>query len=69
MGIVAASLYIVVLSLNFYSANELYSLGPVSLAAQSVLLVSCSTTYQAPYALAIAGSVRFVRLSPGPILH
>lgn len=34
------------------------SLGPVALATQSVLLVSCSTTYQAPFALSIASSVR-----------
>ncbi|KAF8531340.1 mate-domain-containing protein [Gautieria morchelliformis] len=33
-------------------------LGPVSLAAQSVLLVSCSTSYQAPFALSVATSVR-----------
>ena len=36
------------------------SLGPVSLAAQSVLLVSASTSYQAPFALSIATSVRWV---------
>ncbi|KAH9831196.1 MATE efflux family protein [Rhodofomes roseus] len=33
-------------------------LGPVALATQSVLLVSCSTTYQAPFALSVATSVR-----------
>ena len=33
-------------------------LGPVVLAAQSVLLVSASTTFQAPYALSIAAAVR-----------
>ncbi|CCL99774.1 uncharacterized protein FIBRA_01796 [Fibroporia radiculosa] len=33
-------------------------LGPVSLATQSVLLVSASTTYQAPFALSVATSVR-----------
>ncbi|KAF8634844.1 hypothetical protein AX17_004092 [Amanita inopinata Kibby_2008] len=33
-------------------------LGPVALATQSVLLVSASTTYQAPFALSIATSVR-----------
>jgi len=33
-------------------------LGPVSLAAQSVLLVSSSSTYQAPFALSVATSVR-----------
>jgi len=33
-------------------------LGPVSLATQSVLLVSASTTFQAPYALSIAAAVR-----------
>lgn len=36
------------------------SLGPVSLATQSVLLVSASTTYQAPFALSVAVSVRYV---------
>ncbi|KAH8083292.1 MATE efflux family protein [Cristinia sonorae] len=33
-------------------------LGPVSLATQSVLLVSASTTFQAPFALSVATSVR-----------
>ncbi|KAF8317793.1 mate-domain-containing protein [Cantharellus anzutake] len=33
-------------------------LGPVALASQSVLLVSCSSSYQAPYALSVAASVR-----------
>lgn len=33
-------------------------LGPVVLASQSVLLVSASTTFQAPYALSIAAAVR-----------
>ena len=33
-------------------------LGPVVLAAQSVLLVSASTTFQAPYALSVATTVR-----------
>ncbi|PCH45028.1 MATE efflux protein [Wolfiporia cocos MD-104 SS10] len=33
-------------------------LGPVALATQSVLLVSASTTYQAPFALSVATSVR-----------
>ena len=33
-------------------------LGPVALAAHSVLLVSSSTTFQAPYALSIAAVVR-----------
>jgi len=35
-------------------------LGPVSLATQSVLLVSASTTFQAPFALGVATSVRCV---------
>lgn len=39
---------------------NLTSLGPVSLATQSVLLVSASTTYQAPFALSVAVSVRYV---------
>ena len=33
-------------------------LGPVVLATQSVLLVSASTTFQAPYSLSIAAAVR-----------
>ncbi|EJD39135.1 multidrug/Oligosaccharidyl-lipid/Polysaccharide flippase [Auricularia subglabra TFB-10046 SS5] len=33
-------------------------LGPVALATQSILLVSASTTYQAPYAVSVAASVR-----------
>ncbi|ESK88255.1 multidrug oligosaccharidyl-lipid polysaccharide flippase [Moniliophthora roreri MCA 2997] len=33
-------------------------IGPVALASQSVLLVSASTTFQAPYALGVATSVR-----------
>ncbi|GJE86748.1 MATE efflux family protein [Phanerochaete sordida] len=37
-------------------------LGPTALAAQSVLLVSASTTYQAPFALAVAASVRIGNL-------
>ncbi|KAF8525863.1 MATE efflux family protein [Hysterangium stoloniferum] len=34
------------------------NMGPTALAAQSVLLVSASTSYQAPYALSVATSVR-----------
>jgi len=37
-------------------------LGPVSLATQSVLLVSASTAFQAPFALAVAVSVRIGNL-------
>ncbi|KAH9855642.1 MATE efflux family protein [Lenzites betulinus] len=37
-------------------------LGPTALATQSVLLVSASTTYQAPYALSVASSVRIGNL-------
>ncbi|KAI5118900.1 hypothetical protein M0805_002816 [Coniferiporia weirii] len=37
-------------------------IGPVALATQSVLLVSASTSYQAPYALSIAASVRIGNL-------
>ncbi|PBK72495.1 MATE efflux family protein [Armillaria solidipes] len=37
-------------------------LGPVALAAQSVLLVSASTTFQAPFALSVAASVRIGNL-------
>jgi hypothetical protein len=35
-------------------------LGPTILAAQSVLLVSASATFQAPFALGVGGSVRWV---------
>ncbi|KAI9458930.1 MATE efflux family protein [Lactarius psammicola] len=38
------------------------SLGPTVLAAQSVLLVSASTTFQAPFALSVASSVRIGNL-------
>ncbi|KAI0746552.1 MATE efflux family protein [Daedaleopsis nitida] len=37
-------------------------LGPTALATQSVLLVSASTTYQAPFALSVAASVRIGNL-------
>ncbi|KAF7979304.1 hypothetical protein HWV62_43024 [Athelia sp. TMB] len=37
-------------------------LGPVTLAAQSVLLVSASTTFQAPFAMGVAVSVRIGNL-------
>lgn len=37
-------------------------LGPVALASQSVLLVSASTTFQAPFALGVASSVRIGNL-------
>lgn len=37
-------------------------LGPEALATQSVLLVSASTTYQAPFALSVASSVRIGNL-------
>ncbi|KAJ7669264.1 MATE efflux family protein [Mycena polygramma] len=37
-------------------------LGPVSLATQSILLSSASTTYQAPFALSVATSVRIGNL-------
>ncbi|KAL0575224.1 ethionine resistance protein [Marasmius crinis-equi] len=37
-------------------------ISPVALASQSVLLVSASTTFQAPYALAVATSVRIGNL-------
>ncbi|KAF7291886.1 RNA helicase [Mycena indigotica] len=37
-------------------------LGPISLAAQSILLSSASTTYQAPFALSVASSVRIGNL-------
>lgn len=35
-----------------------FRLGPVALATQSVLLVSSSTTFQAPFALGVATAVR-----------
>ncbi|ETW75964.1 multidrug flippase [Heterobasidion irregulare TC 32-1] len=38
------------------------SLGPVALATQSVLLVSASTAFQAPFALSVAASVRIGNL-------
>lgn len=37
-------------------------MGPTALAAQSVLLVSCSTTYQVPFSLGVATSVRIGQL-------
>ena len=37
-------------------------IGPEALATQSVLLVSASTTYQAPFALSVAASVRIGNL-------
>jgi len=37
-------------------------LGPISLAAQSVLLVTASTSWQAPYAMSVASSVRIGNL-------
>jgi len=37
-------------------------LGPTALAAQSVLLVSASTTYQAPFALSVSSAVRIGNL-------
>ncbi|KIK59159.1 hypothetical protein GYMLUDRAFT_74691 [Collybiopsis luxurians FD-317 M1] len=37
-------------------------LGPTALASQSVLLVSCSTSYQVPFALGVATSVRIGQL-------
>ncbi|KAF8553296.1 mate-domain-containing protein [Imleria badia] len=43
----------------YYAASQL---GPVTLAAQSVLLLSSSTTYQAPFALSVATSVRMGNL-------
>ncbi|ELU44319.1 multidrug/Oligosaccharidyl-lipid/Polysaccharide flippase [Rhizoctonia solani AG-1 IA] len=45
------------------AANKLFlRLGPVALAAQSVLLVSSSTSYQAPFALGVATTVRIGNL-------
>jgi multidrug resistance protein, MATE family len=40
-------------------SNSLTSLGAASLAAQSVLLISSSTVYQAPLSLSIAAAVRW----------
>ena len=37
-------------------------LGPIALATQSVLLVSASSTFQAPFSLSIAASVRIGNL-------
>lgn len=42
-------------------------LGPTVLATQSVLLVSASTTFQAPFALSVATSVRYVRMALAPV--
>ncbi|KAF9224731.1 MATE efflux family protein [Gyrodon lividus] len=42
--------------------NHVSSLGPVSLATQSVLLSTTSCTFQAPYALGVATSVRIGNL-------
>ncbi|KIY65757.1 MATE efflux family protein [Cylindrobasidium torrendii FP15055 ss-10] len=50
------------LSASLQVILHLDRLGPVALATQSVLLVSCSTTYQAPFALSIASSVRIGNL-------
>ena len=43
---------------NFVNGQAQNSLGPTVLAAQSVLLVSASTMYQAPFALSVASAVR-----------
>lgn len=50
------------LALTRISPVAASQLGPISLATQSVLLVSASTTYQAPYALSVAASVRIGNL-------
>jgi len=51
-------------------ANNLIRLGPTALAAQSVLLVSASSTFQAPFALGVATSVRWgFFLSPPDVLR
>jgi len=42
--------------------SSICRLGPVVLASQSVLLVSASTTFQAPFALSVAASVRIGNL-------
>ncbi|EMD31953.1 hypothetical protein CERSUDRAFT_59308 [Gelatoporia subvermispora B] len=44
------------------NAHAIFRLGPVALATQSVLLVSASTTFQAPFALSVATSVRIGNL-------
>ena len=46
---------------QFFLTDAPPRLGPVALATQSVLLVSASTTFQAPFALGVATSVRCVR--------
>lgn len=38
----------------------IHSLGPTALAAQSILLISSTFTFQAPFALSLATSVRYV---------
>ena len=45
---------------SFDRLTHNFRLGPTALATQSVLLVSSSTTYQAPFALSVASSVRYV---------
>lgn len=61
---------------NFFSSVPLhvidilsYRLGPLELATQSVLLVSASTTFQAPFALAVATSVRCVALHAAQLAY
>ena len=57
----ACSLIVIKFSCLFYVVDiTAYRLGPLELATQSVLLVSASTTFQAPFALGVATSVRCV---------
>lgn len=48
--------------LNQLPIIRYHSFGPVALASQSVLLVSTTTTFQVPYSLAVATSIRSVNL-------
>lgn len=59
----AAAAYVPV-SFAFFVLMNIFGrrLGPAALAAQSVLLVSCSTAFQAPFALGVATSVRIGQL-------
>jgi Na+-driven multidrug efflux pump len=46
------------------SLTFIHSLGPTALAAQSILLLSSTCTFQAPFALSLATSVRYVVSHP-----
>jgi hypothetical protein len=57
----ACGFFVTLFSISLHVVNDIaYRLGPLELATQSVLLVSASTTFQAPFALGVATSVRCV---------